>query len=74
MHCQEGQYVSSNDAVSSLVWLLMCYLRKRPLPGQARPAALQVCTRLSCTSLLGFQTQNVGSVACACACCSCLSC
>ncbi|KAF6262996.1 hypothetical protein COO60DRAFT_1672641 [Scenedesmus sp. NREL 46B-D3] len=41
LYCQEGQYISSNDAVSSLVWLLMCYLRKRPLPGQARPPALQ---------------------------------
>uniref|UniRef100_A0A383V810 Uncharacterized protein n=1 Tax=Tetradesmus obliquus TaxID=3088 RepID=A0A383V810_TETOB len=41
LHCREGQYVSSNDTVSSLLWLLMCYLRKRPLPGQARPPALQ---------------------------------
>jgi hypothetical protein len=40
-------YISTNDAVSSLVWLLMCYLRKRPLPGQPRPPHL----RSSCLGL-----------------------
>ncbi len=31
--------VSSNDAVTALVWVLMCGLRGRPLPGAAHPTA-----------------------------------
>lgn len=31
--------VSSNDAVTALVWVLMCGLRGRPQPGAAHPAA-----------------------------------
>lgn len=30
------EYVSTNDAIASLFWLLMCTLRKKPLPGQSR--------------------------------------
>jgi hypothetical protein len=45
-HCRPSHdgstvaYISTNDAVSSLVWVLMSYLRKRPLPGQPRPPHL----------------------------------
>lgn len=65
LHCREGQYVSSNDTVSSLLWLLMCYLRKRPLPGQARPPALQVRDLLAHTAAWAFsQTENALYVTC----------
>ncbi|KAF8062026.1 hypothetical protein HT031_004286 [Scenedesmus sp. PABB004] len=35
--CGEGQWVSTNDALTALVWVLCCALRGRPLPGQPRP-------------------------------------
>lgn len=34
--CGPGEFVSVNDAIAGLVWVLMCQLRRRALPGQKR--------------------------------------
>eukprot|EP00210_Caulerpa_lentillifera_P003077 g2939.t1 len=31
--CSKGEYVSSNDVLSGLIWTTVCHLRNRPLPG-----------------------------------------
>jgi hypothetical protein len=39
-----GVLLSTNDVASSLVWVLMASLRRRPLPGQRRPPDMQHTT------------------------------